>query len=105
MSDNKKDTLENLPVYLIEKSAFKTRVIDPRGKVVDEWFFTRDLKMGLSSWFIGIKMNIKCNVANYLLKGVADACPYCKKLIRRDTFKKLIPDGDEARELSGVKDD
>ena len=93
MDGNQKEALDHLPVYYTERTMFKTKLKNQRGETIEEWFFTRDLRLGMSSYICNACMRVKCALSTYLLKGVADACPYCNKIIRRDSFTKLIEDG------------
>lgn len=85
----KRDILNGLPIGE-ERETVWYREIWFQGKLLERKHVIKLFFEFLSSTLNEWKMILKCNAASYLLKGVADACPYCSKLINRDDFTKLI---------------
>lgn len=80
--------LSDLPTHRIEKKLFKTYVIDENDKIIEEWFFWKDIKDCINSKLTSFRMKAQCEIAFYLLRGIVDPCPHCGKLIKIGYWKK-----------------
>lgn len=79
--------IEKLPIAEVRQNLF-TREVWFDGKIIDRKYFPEIFYAYLSSNLNQFKMNVKVYIARYLLRGVADPCPYCNKLIDQSTWSE-----------------
>ena len=81
--------IEKLPIAEVRETLL-TREIWFDGKMINRKYFYELFYEYLSSNLNRLKMNMKVYIARYLLRGVADPCPYCNKLIDQSKWTKLF---------------